>query len=222
MNILHIDASAQTVERSITRQLGQIFLQEWLRAAPHTQITHRDLAVNPVDPVDAKWIAAAFTLPAERTPEMHDRLALSNCLISELEAADFILVGVPMYNYGVPGSLKCWIDQTARIGKTFSFDLARGDIPIQGVLSGKTLIVLSARGEFGFAAGGLREKMNALDPLLAACAHYWGVALNDIHNVIVEYQEFKDERFAASLVNAHDRAKSLAKSLASTIASTVT
>ncbi|KRC12118.1 FMN-dependent NADH-azoreductase [Hydrogenophaga sp. Root209] len=215
MNILHIDASAQTIERSITRQLGQVFLQELLRAAPDTQITYRDLAINPVAPVDSEWIAAAFTRPSDRTTAMQERLALSDRLIAELEAADLIVVGVPMYNYGAPGALKCWIDQTARIGKTFSFDLARGDVPIQGILSGKSLVVLSARGEFGFGAGGMREKMNTLDPLLAACAHYWGVARDEIHNVIVEYQEFKDERFATSLVNAHERAKTLARDLAS-------
>jgi len=212
--LLHIESSAQVAQRSITRRLGSRFLAEWRALQPDTEVIRRDLAADPVGPVDAEWIAAAFTQPAERTEAMRRRLALSDRLIDEIEAADLIVMGVPMYNYGMPGALKCWIDQTARIGRTFSFDLARGDVPIEGTLSGKTLVVLSARGEFGFAPGGMRESMNALDRHLAACAHYWGVARRDIRSVIVEYQEFKDARFEASLARAQADAVTLARELA--------
>lgn len=179
-------------------------------------MVYRDLAEHPVNPIDADWIAAAFTPPVERTAAMHDSLALSDRLIAEIEAANLIVMGVPMYNCGVPGALKCWIDQTARIGKSFSFDLSRGDVPIKGIFSGKSLVVLSARGEFGFASGGMREAMNTLDPLLGACSYYWGAAQGDIHTVAVEYQEFKDARFAASLAEAQAQVVSLARELVET------
>lgn len=211
LTLLHIESSAQVASRSLTRQLGARFLAEWRAAHPEARVIRRDLATDPVEPVDADWIAAAFTRPDERTPAMRERLALSDRLIDEIESADLIVMGVPMYNYGVPGALKCWIDQTARIGRTFSFDLARGDVPIEGTLSGKVLIVLSARGEFGFAPGGMREHLNALDPHLAACAHYWGVARHAIRSVVVEYQEFKDDRFAASLARAQEAVVELAR-----------
>ena len=61
-------------------------------------------------------------------------------------------------------------------------------------MSGKRLVVLSARGEFGFAPGGVRERWNHLDPHIATCAHYVGVARSDIHTVAIEYQEFGDTR----------------------------
>ncbi|WP_372662620.1 FMN-dependent NADH-azoreductase [Hydrogenophaga sp.] len=212
--LLHIESSAQVAQRSITRDLGARFMAEWQAAHPDSRVIRRDLATDPVAPVDAEWIGAAFTRPDERTAAMAQRLALSDLLIAEIEAADVIVMGVPMYNYGVPGALKCWIDQTARIGKTFSFDLARGDVPIEATLSGKTLVVLSSRGEFGFAPGGMREHMNALDRHLAACAHYWGVAASDIRSVVVEYQEFKDARFEASVASAKTQVVDLARVLA--------
>ena len=132
-------------------------------------------------------------------------------------ATDVIVMGVPMYNYGMPAALKGWIDQVARIGRTFSFDLARGDVPIEPILSGKTLVVLSARGEFGFAPGGMRAHMNALDPAIAACAHYFGVARADIHTVTVEYQEFKDERYRSSVEAAEQRTPELAAELVASL-----
>lgn len=212
--LLHIESSAQDASRSITRQLGAHFMSAWKARRPHDRVVVRDLAREPVAPVDADWIAAAFTPPAQRTAAMHERLALSDRLIAEIEQADLIVLGAPMYNYGMPGALKCWVDQTARIGKTFSFDLSRGDVPIEPILRGKILVVLSSRGEFGFAEGGMREKMNALDPHIAACAHYWGVRREDIHSVIVEYQEFKDDRFRASLARARQASEVLARTLA--------
>jgi FMN-dependent NADH-azoreductase len=114
----------------------------------------------------------------------------------------------------MPTALKGWIDHIARIGRTFSFDLARGDTPIEPILSGKRLVVLSSRGEFGFAPGGVRAHLNALDPALAACAHYFGVAQADIETVAIEYQEFKDARHEASVESAEARTRDLAVKLA--------
>jgi len=212
--ILHIDASAQSLERSHTRKLGGLFIERWLELEPQARVIRRDVGETPVPPVDQTWIVAAFTKPEERTPAMIDRLALSDRLIDEVIAADLIVMGVPMYNYGLPASLKGWIDQVARVGRTFSFDLSRGDQPIEPILHGKRLVVLSSRGEFGFAPGGVRAHLNTLDPAIAACAHYWGVAPGDIHAVTIEYQEFKDERHRASVAAAEKRAAELAAALA--------
>lgn len=145
---------------------------------------------------------------------MNERLALSDELVDEVIAADIIVLGAPMYNYGMPTALKGWIDHIARIGRTFSFDLARGDTPIEPILSGKRLVVLSSRGEFGFAPGGVRAHLNALDPALAACAHYFGVAQADIETIAIEYQEFKDARHEASVESAEARTSNLAVKLA--------
>jgi FMN-dependent NADH-azoreductase len=212
--LLRIDASAQLEERSLTRHLTGIFTSTFLANAPETQVITRDVGLNPIPAIDQKFIHAAFTPPDEREPWMNERLALSDELIEEVEAADILVMGAPMYNYGMPTALKGWIDQVARIGKTFSFDLARGDTPIEPILSGKRLVVLSARGEFGFAQGGVRAHLNALDLGLAACAHYFGVAPGHIDTIAIEYQEFKDDRHRASVEMAEARTSDLAAELA--------
>lgn len=213
--LLRIDSSAQLEDRSLTRRLTALFTAEFLEANPEARVVSRDVGKDPLPPIDHRFIHAAFTPPAQREPWMIERLALSDRLIDEVEAADVILLGAPMYNYGMPSTLKAWIDHVSRIGRTFSFDLARGDFPIQPILGGKKLVVLSSRGEFGFQPGGLRGHMNALDPGIAACAHYLGVAGGDIETVAIEYQEFKDARHVRSIDQAEERARHLARLLAS-------
>ena len=212
--LLHIDASAQHEERSHTRKLSSAFVNRWLSGRPQDRVIRRDVGRAPIPAIDQNWIRAAFTEPADRTPSMNETLALSDRLVDEVIAADIIVMGVPMYNYGLPAALKGWIDQIARIGRTFSFDLGRGDVPIEPILSGKTLVVLSARGEFGFGPGGMRAHLNALDPALAACAHYFGVSGANIHTITVEYQEFKDERYRRSVARAEAAVPLLADQLA--------
>ena len=212
--LLRIDASAQLEERSLTRHLTGLFTQNFLAHAPDTKVIIRDVGLNPIPAIDHKFIHAAFTPPDEREPWMNERLAVSDALIDEVIAADIVVLGAPMYNYGMPSALKGWIDHIARIGRTFSFDLARGDTPIEPILSGKRLVVLSSRGEFGFAPGGVRAHLNALDQALAACAHYFGVAQADIETIAIEYQEFKDARHEASVKSAEARVASLAVKLA--------
>ena len=216
--LLHIDASAQLEERSHSRKLTRSFVDRWTRLRPNDCVIRRDVGRSPIPAIDQDWIAAAFTKPEDRTPAMTERLALSDELVDEVIASDIIVMGVPMYNYGVPASLKGWIDHVARIGRTFSFDLARGDVPIEPILSGKTLVVLSARGEFGFEPGGMRAHMNALDPALAACAHYFGVARDNIHTITIEYQEFKDERYRRSVAEAEAAIPALVNRLAAPVA----
>ena len=213
--LLRIDASAQLAERSLTRDLTERFILTWLAHEPEAKVIRRDVGRDPIPAIDHKWVHAAFTPPNKREPWMHKRLALSDELIDEVAAADIIVMGAPMYNYGMPAALKGWVDQVARIGRTFSFDLSRGDVPIEPILSGKRLAVLSARGEFGFQSGGMRAHVNALDPAIAACAHYFGVARDDIETVAIEYQEFKDDRFKASKSHAHEAAEALATNWAS-------
>ena len=212
--LLRIDASAQLEERSLTRHLTGLFTQTFLAQAQDTKVITRDVGLNPIPAIDHKFIHAAFTPSDEREPWMTERLALSDELVDEVIAADIIVLGAPMYNYGMPTALKGWIDHIARIGRTFSFDLARGDTPIEPILSGKRLVVLSSRGEFGFAPGGPRAHLNALDPALAACAHYFGVAQADIDTIAIEYQEFKDARHEASVETAEARTRDLAAKLA--------
>lgn len=215
--LLRIDASAQLEDRSLTRKLTTMFTTEFLQANPTAKVITRDVGHYPIPEINHSFIHAAFTPLSEREDWMADRLFLSNTLIDEVEAADIIVMGAPMYNYGMPAALKGWIDHIARIGRTFSFDLARGDAPIEPILTGKQLVVLSSRGEFGFEPGGPRAHLNALDPAIAACALYFGVAATDIHTATIKYQEFKDARHDRSVIAAEKTTRKLAMRLARTI-----
>jgi FMN-dependent NADH-azoreductase len=198
--ILRIDVSART-ERSLTRGLSQRFIDEWLKQRPTDIIVQRDIGLNPPPAVSEDWIAAAFTPEKERTKTQHATLRLSDTLIEEVERADIILLGVPMYNYGMPSALKAWFDQVIRVNKTFTFDLERGDEPLEPTLSGKHLVILSSRGEFGFEPGGVREHRNHLDPHIRTCSKLLGVVQD--HLIAIEYQEFGDERHRNSVENSH-------------------
>jgi FMN-dependent NADH-azoreductase len=145
-----------------------------------------------------EWIAGAFAKTA-LTEQQQLALAKSDEYISQISAADLFVIGTPMYNYGMPAVLKAWFDQIARINKTFSFDLSRGDFPIEPILSGKKMIVFTSSGEFDFQHGGAREALNHLVPHIKSCAHYLGVNNEtDFYHVGIEYQEFKDKRHERS------------------------
>lgn len=210
MKILRIDASART-NRSITRDLADTFIHEVQTLHGKADVIVRDVGRAPPPFIDEEWIAACFTPEAERSPAQQRKLSLSDTLISELSAAQIILIAVPMYNYGMPAALKAWVDQVVRVNKTFSFDLSRGDWPLEPILSGKQLLVVSSRGEFGFEPGGVRAEMNSLDPHIAACARYLGVS--DIKTVAVEYQEFGDDRHAASIKSAKAELAAIAQEI---------
>ncbi|MFD1703672.1 FMN-dependent NADH-azoreductase [Methylopila henanensis] len=213
--LLHIDASGRAT-RSLSRALSRRFVEGWLAARPGDRVIRRDLAKDPPPLMSEAWIAAAFAKPQARDAAAREALRYSDAAIDELAAADVIVLGAPMYNYGMPAALKAWVDQVVRVGRTFSFDLARGDQPIEPILAGKRLVVLSARGEFGFGAGGERAARNHLDPHLATVAPYLGVAPGAIRTVAVEYQEFGDGRFARSREEAERAVDALAAELAGT------
>lgn len=203
--LLRIDASAR-LYRSITRQMVDRFIDGWRRTEPNVHVLPRDIGRHPPSIVSEASIQAGFTPPEQRTRDMKDALAESMTLIEELRRADVLVLGAPLYNYGLPASLKAWIDQVVRPGETFSFDLQRGDFPIQSTLSGKSLVVLSSRGEFGFEPGGIRDGWNHLNPHLRTIAtRLLGITPGDIHEIASEYQEFDDERHQHSREQAlHD------------------
>lgn len=208
--LLHIDASARS-DRSLSRKLSQAFVEAWVERDDNTQVIARDVGGNPPPFVTEAWIAAVFTPEEHMTPEKREEIRLSDELIDEIDRADVIVIGTPMYNYGMPASLKSWFDKVIRIGKTFTFDLDRGDYPLEPIMGGKKLVILSSRGEFGFGPGGVRENMNHLDTHIQTCAHYLGV--NETHVISIDYQEFADARHEASIADAFDAVPVLARQM---------
>lgn len=108
----------------------------------HDQLITRDLAMEPVPHLTAERFAAFSTPATERTPEQQAVVAYSDTLIDELRAADVIVLGLPMYNFGVPSMLKAYFDHVARAGVTFQYT-REGP---QGLLTGKKAYVLATRG----------------------------------------------------------------------------
>ena len=204
--LLRIDASART-SRSLTRTLADTFTDNWISRRPQADIVRRDLGRNPPPIISEEWIAAAFA--KTRSPEQEQLLALSDELIAEVSEAQIIVLASPMYNYGMPAALKAWFDQVVRIDKTFTFDLARGDLPLKPILSGKTLVLLTSSGEFGFGPGEHNEGRDNLTPHVRTASKYLGV--EKFHHIGIEYQEFGDERFEASRKRAFAAVKPLAE-----------
>ncbi|RED53311.1 FMN-dependent NADH-azoreductase [Aestuariispira insulae] len=206
-NILRIEASARQ-EGSLTRMLSTAFFEQWKQDNASFRIMVRDVGANPPPSLHASWIAAAFTPETARSREDQETLALSDRLIEEVTWADVIVMATPMYNYGMPSSLKAWLDHVVRIDKTFSFDLARGDRPLEPTLQGKQLVLLTASGEFGFEPGGINDGEDHLTPHIQSVAKYLGVS--EIQHVAIEYQEFKDDRFERSKNRALQSVRELA------------
>ena len=131
--LLHVDSSVRAVNNpnpdhdSISKNIALRFVDTWKQKRPEDEYIYRDVGVNPPDFITQDWIGAVFTPEENRSPAQKERLALSDKLISEVAAADVILISSPMYNYGMPAQLKAWFDQIVRINKTFDFDLSRGD-----------------------------------------------------------------------------------------------
>ena len=191
--ILRVDASARA-GRSLSRKLGDRFIDEWTAREPDVQVMLRDVGKTPPPIISEAWIAAVFS--ADMTAEQRELTKISDELIAEVAAVDVIVFTTPMYNYGMPAALKAWFDQVVRVGRTFTFDLARGDRPLEPVLSGKTVVALTSWGEFGFGPGELNEGGDNLVPHLRVASRYLG--MSEFHHVGIEYQEFGDQRHEAS------------------------
>jgi len=215
--ILHIDASARSfspadkARYSLSKAMAAAFIDEWQAVNKDDAVIHRDVGKTPPDFISLEWIDAVFTDEQVLSDEQQSLLALSNTLIDEVQQADMIVMSTPMYNYGMPASLKAWFDQVIRINKTFSFDLQRGDFPLEPTLSGKKLVLITSSGEFGFSPGGIREDMNHLSPHIRLLSPYLGV--DNVFEINVEYQEFGDERHEQSLADAHCNIKTLVQQL---------
>ncbi|WDE02629.1 FMN-dependent NADH-azoreductase [Thalassomonas actiniarum] len=216
--VLHLDTSARRTDNkvqdynSISKSLAAHFTDNWLTLNDEDKVIYRDLGLNPPEFISQDWIAAVFTPDEKRSEAQKALLTLSDTLIDEVAQADIIVISSPMYNYGMPAVLKAWFDQVVRINKTFTFDLARGDFPLAPTMAGKKLILISSSGEFGFEAGGIREKMNHLGPHVETLSKYLGV--ETFYEIKSEYQEFADERHQKSLNDAYQAIDDLVKRLA--------
>jgi len=180
-HLLRIDASARR-EGSRTRALLDAAL---LHLAPE-RVTRRDLA-DGVPLVDAAWIEARDKVLDRRTPAHREALAWSDRAIAELQAADVVAIGMPIYNFGPPAALKAWIDQIARPRVTFRYT---PDGPV-GLLQGKRALV-------AYAAGGTRHR-GGVDFASDYLAHMLGfIGIDDVTFVVDDADVLRLDRDVAA------------------------
>lgn len=160
--ILRIDSSGRHQD-SVSRALADDLVAKLQSRYPKAQIQTRDVNDN-LSFVDDAWIAAAYTPAAERSPQQHRVLALSDQMVDEFAAADLLIFSVPIYNFSIPASLKAWIDQVARIGRTFNYTSA-GPHPL--LPSRKTYVIVTSGGtpvgsDIDYATGYFRHVLGFL------------------------------------------------------------
>lgn len=160
--ILHIDSSSQIATSKSRAKTAEI-----VNDLNPTQIIRRDLASGPVPFVDNAWIDARMIPAEDQTADNASILAFSDELVAELQAANTIVIGAPMYNFGSPAVLKAWMDLVARPKVTFKYENGG---PV-GLLTGKKAIVVTASG--GVPIG---SDLDHLTPQLTTFLGFLGIA----------------------------------------------
>ncbi len=171
--LLHIDASPLG-SASISRHLSAEFVRKWKQANPHGKVITRDLSSTSIPPVDGSWVGAVYTPAEKRSAEQKTVVALSDELIAELETAEEYVFGVPMHNFSTPSTLKLWIDQIARVGRTFSY----GSLGPVGLLKGKKATFLVSSGGI-YQKGTPAEAYDFVEPYLKVVFGFIGVTDTD-------------------------------------------
>ena len=141
MKILKIKSSVFNGNGQSSR-LAEAFVAQLREQHPESTVIERDLVADPVPHLDGARAGAFFAKPEERSAEQRAVIAYSDALIDELRGADVLVLGLPMYNFGVPSQLKAWFDHLARAGVTFKYT-EKGAV---GLLTGKKAYVFAARG----------------------------------------------------------------------------
>ena len=178
MKLLQIDSSARA--GSVTRRLTTKFAEEWRTNHPTGEVIHRDLATTMLPLITDDWNATQIE-PSKLTPAHRNYLSTSDVLIDEVQAADTLVIGAPMYNFAIPSLLKAWIDQIVRIGKTVAY----GPHGPHGLLGNKKVFVVTARGG-AYEKGTPRANFDFQEPYLRVIFGFIG--LTDVTFIHAENQ----------------------------------
>ncbi|MEU3522653.1 NAD(P)H-dependent oxidoreductase [Streptomyces sp. NPDC038707] len=133
--LLHIDSSVFPAEASASRVVTEAFRKHWEEEHPDGTVVYRDLAARPVPHITADTHLAGFTDPAAHSPEQAAAFAERVKLIEELEQADAVLIGAPMYNFAIPSTLKAWLDNVILMGRTVGETRSAAGTPVTVVAS---------------------------------------------------------------------------------------
>lgn len=181
MHLLHIDSSALGVQ-SVTRELSAAVVAHWREALPALQVTTRDVDADPLPHFTGRTLAK--TDPAETDTGQQ--------LLEEFMHADVVVIGAPMYNFGIPSTLKAWIDRIVVAGQTFRYT----DTGPVGLVRGKTVVIASGRGGLY-----LDSPADFQEPYLRQVFAFLGIT--DITFVRAEGVAYSAQHRADALAAAH-------------------
>jgi FMN-dependent NADH-azoreductase len=143
VNLLHIDSSILG-DHSVSRKVSAAAVAALTADHPGATVTYRDLDARPAPHQSGALMAARGLDPAARSADQARDVADADAVLNEFLAADVVVIGAPMYNFGIPSTLKSWIDHLAIAGETFRYSEAG----VQGLAGGKRIILASSRGGF--------------------------------------------------------------------------
>ncbi|MCQ4042187.1 FMN-dependent NADH-azoreductase [Streptantibioticus rubrisoli] len=211
--LLHLDSSLYP-QGSASRDVTATFRKEWEAQHPDGKVIYRDLAAEPLPHLELDAALAGFTAPDQRTAEQSAAFVLRDQLAAELEEADAILIGAPMYNFTIPSTLKAWLDQVIIMGRT------AGEKPSA---AGTPVVVVASRGG-SYAPGTPREGFEFVQTYLEKVLG-GGLGL-DVEFIVPELTLARTNPAMADLIEladaskakAHEDAATKAKALASRLA----
>ncbi|MEO3751642.1 NAD(P)H-dependent oxidoreductase [Streptomyces sp. B6B3] len=212
--LLHIDSSING-DASVSRAVTQTFRAAWEEQHPGGTVIYRDLAADPLPHLSGEAYHVQFVPPEQRTSEQRAAFALREELAAELESADAVLLGAPLYNYSVPSGLKAWLDHVIIMGRTAGAE--------ETTIAGKPLTVVTSRGG-SYAAGTPMEGNDFNHPYLTWLLK--GALKLDVRFIVPELtlaphtpgMEGLVDKAHASREKAHADARDCGKSLASQLA----
>lgn len=188
--LLQINSSLFS-DKGQSSMLADRFVDKWRQANADGKVIVRDLATNPVPHLTGERFQAFLTEAGERSTDQAAFAAESDRLIEELSSADIIVMGLPMYNFGIPSTLKAWIDHVARAGQTFKYT-ANGPL---GLLSDRPVHIFASRG--GYYEG------TPMDTQSAYMTHFLNfIGIRDIQFVYAEGLAKGEDKRRQSLDNA--------------------
>ena len=193
-NLLFLTSSLSGAD-SKSSQVATEFVASWRAAHGPAKIVHRELGAGSIPHLTAEHLKAWTTAPGQRSERERALARESDPLLEEVEAADVIVIGVPMYNFGIPSTLKAWVDHITRAGRTFRYT-AKGP---EGLLTNKKVFVIAARGGI-YTGESPNRAFDFQEPYLRAILGLSG--LTDVTFIHVEGQRMGPEAAVAGLVRA--------------------
>jgi FMN-dependent NADH-azoreductase len=195
--LLRVDCSI-TRNDSVSRRLTDHFVRHWRHRHPNTKIEILDLADEALPHFGYDNLQGISRPPDQQTAAMRSANALSDRLISQVERADIVVIGCPMYNFTAPTQLKSWLDYITRVGRTFKYT---GPNQAEGLLGGRKVLILEARG--GEYSAPPSATWDFQEPLLRHWFRFLG--MNEVHFVRAEGLKIDPALVPAILKRAEDQ-----------------